>query len=194
MRQSVFAAVAAVCLALPAAAQRGGSANRNTPTVGQSIAFTNGCSVKIEYRSITWAKGRWMEGLKAEQGRESANRDMKANPTGSLSASKDITLGGKSVKAGEYKLYFQVDADVKFHLVLADDAGTETKWMLDLAETSDVNSRLTLTLTAGKNDTDANLGVGFGTMAGTVAMSASVSAAKPKDAAAPAKTDKGDGK
>ncbi|MEZ5963970.1 MAG: hypothetical protein R3F56_09020 [Planctomycetota bacterium] len=190
MRSSLFAATAALFLSLPIAAQRGGMANRNTPTVTQSIAFTNGNSVEVKYRAITWAQGRWMNALKNEQGRETINNDLKANPTGSLTTAKDMTLGGQVVKAGDYKLYFQVDDEVKFHLVLADEAGTEIKWKLDLTETKTENTRLALTLTAGKGDNDANFGVAFGTMACSVNM-LSTADKSAKEAAAPAKGDKG---
>lgn len=194
MRQILSATLALALLALPIAAQRGGMANRNAPTVGQSISFTNGCSVDIKYRSITWAQGRFMNQLKAPEGREATNKDMKANPTGSLTASQDVTLGGQTVKAGSYKLYFAVDDEQKFHLVLADDAGKETKWKLDLAEKTDMNTRLTLTLTAGKGNNDANLGVGFGTMACSVSLTAGAGSEKPKDAAAPKDDGKGEAK
>lgn len=194
MRSSLFAAAAVALLALPVAAQRGGMANRNTPTVTQGITFTNGGSVDVKYRAITWAQGRWMEALKSPQGRESTNKDLKANPTGTLTTAKDMTLGGQTVKAGSYKLYFQVDDDVKFHLVLADDSGNEIKWKLEMSDTKSENTRLTMTVTAGKGDTDANVGIAFGTMACSVALSATASAAGAKDAAAPAKAGKGDGK
>lgn len=197
MHRFVVAALTSAVLALPMAAQQGGSANRNTPTVGQSIAFTNGCSVEIKYRAITWGQGKFMDALKTPEGREMQNKGLKARPTGSLTASADFTLGGQTVKAGTYKLYFEVDADVKFHLVLATEAGAETKWKLDLTEKDAMNTRLSLSLTAGKADTDANIAIAFGKMAGTVALSAEAGAKKeaPKDAAAPAKTDhKGDGK
>jgi hypothetical protein len=197
MHRFFVAALASAILALPVLAQQGGSANRATPTLGQSITFVNGCAVDIKYRAITWAQGRFMEALKTPEGRDRHNKGLKNNPTGSLTSSQDITLGGQTVKAGTYKLYFQVDADVKFHLVLADDAGTETKWKLDLTEGTDMNTRLSLSLTAGKGDNDANIKIAFGKQSGNVALVSGADAAKkemPKDAAAPAKTDKGDGK
>ncbi len=199
MNRFFAVALTSAVLALPMTAQQGGSANRTTPTVGQSIAFTNGCSVKIEYRAIAWAQGRFMEALKTPEGRDRHNKGLKANPTGSLTASHDLSLAGQAVKAGTYKLYFEVDADAKFHLVLADTAGAETKWKLDLAEKGEMAARLSLTLTAGKADTDANVGFTFGKLNGSVTLSAVAMAKKeaPKDAAAPAKEEgksKGDGK
>lgn len=111
MNRFFAVALTSAVLALPMTAQQGGSANRTTPTVGQSIAFTNGCSVKIEYRAIAWAQGRFMEALKTPEGRDRHNKGLKANPTGSLTASHDLSLAGQAVKAGTYKLYFEVDAD-----------------------------------------------------------------------------------
>lgn len=60
-------------------------------------------------------------------------------------------------------------------------------------------ARLSLTLTAGKADTDANVAFTFGKLNGSVTLSAVAMAKKeaPKDAAAPAKEEgksKGDGK
>jgi len=189
MRPSLVAAAAAVFLALPLAAQDGGMANRTSPSVGQSITFTNGGSVELKYRAITWAQGRWMNQLKTEEGRSGFNNNLKSKPTGTLTTAKDMTLGGQTVKAGTYKLYFQVDDASKFQLVLADDAGTETKWKLDLAESKEAtNTRLTLTITPSKSDTEANFGIAFGTMACTVTLSATTSGAK--DASAPHKAGK----
>lgn len=183
MRHILFASVLVSVLGLPLAAQSGGRANQSTPTVGQSIAFTNGCSVQLDYRAITWAQGQWMKALENEAGRTRTNNDLKKNPTGTLNASADITLGGQTVKAGKYKLYFQVDDEVKFHLVLADESGNETKWKLDLQDTKDNSSRLSLTITAGKAATDANVGIAFGSMACTVAMTATATKTGAKDAA-----------
>ncbi len=171
MRQLLLAAVTMAALSLPLAAQRGGSANRSSPKVGQSIEFTGGASVEIKYRALTWAGGQFMERLKTDRGREQTNADLKANPTGTLTCSADVSLGGQAVKAGTYKLYFEVDAQTAFHLVLANDAGAETKWKLNLAEGNDVNTRLTLTLTAGKTDKEANVGIAFGKMACSVGLS-----------------------
>jgi hypothetical protein len=175
MRTLTLATVLA--LALPLAAQQGGSANRAVPKATQGLEFANGCSIEITYRSLTWAQGRFMDRLKTETGRTSTNNNLKANPTGSMTVSKDCTLGGKAVKAGTYKLYFEVDADVAFHLVLENDGGEQTKWKLDLKQGDEMNSRLTLVLTAGKGDTDGSLAVAFGTMAGSLPLSGAAAAA-----------------
>src|SRR5690606_3035801 len=182
--------------ALPLHAQRGGAANRRAPTVGQSIAFHNGSSVEIKYRSITWAQGRFMEQLKTEEGRAAANQDLAANPTGSLTASADGVLGGQPVKAGTYKLYFEVDGDQKFHLVLADEAGNQTKLKLDLKDSAHMTTRLTLSLMAGESDNDAKLYIAFGKMSCSVDLNANgASGQKPRDASAGKdgqKNDKGE--
>lgn len=190
MRQLFLVATTLVALSLPLAAQRGGSANRSAPKVGQSIEFAGGASVELKYRSLTWAGGQFMERLKTDAGREQTNADLKANPTGTLTCSTDVTLGGTAVKAGTYKLYFEVDAQQSFHLVLANEAGAETKWKLTLAEGNDMNTRLTLTLTAGKSDKEANVGIAFGKMSCTVGLSTAAAGnaapAKKQEAAAPA--------
>jgi hypothetical protein len=193
MRHVCLSALALV-FALPLAAQSGGMANRRSPTVGQSITFNNGCAVEISYKALTWAQGRFMETLKTPEGRERTNKDMKSNPTGSLKVSQDVTLGGQSLKSGDYKLYFAVDDDQKFWLVLADAAGSETKWKLDLNDKADMNTRLSLTLSAGKSDSEANLGIAFGTMATTVTLNANGGGNRAKDAAGAKGESKGNGK
>ncbi len=176
-----------LAIALPLTAQRGGSANRAVPKATQGIEFANGCSIEIKYRSLSWAQGRFMEALKTEAGRTRTNTDLKANPTGSLTVSKDCTIGGQGVKTGTHKLYFEVDADVAFHLVLEDEAGGTVKVKLALAEQDAMNSRLSLVLTAGKGDTDGNLAVAFGSMAGTLAVSATAAKAEKAEKAENAK-------
>lgn len=172
MRNFVFATTALLALSLPLAAQRGGSANRAVPKATQAIEFANGSSLEIKYRSLSWAQGKFMDSLKSEAGRERTNKDLRANPTGTLTVAGDCSIGGTAIKAGSHKLYFEVDADVAFHLVLEDDAGTQVKVKLALAEQESMNTRLTLVLTAGKGDTDGSLAVAFGTMACSVAVSA----------------------
>lgn len=172
MRTLVFASLALLALGLPLTAQRGGSANRAVPKATQGIEFANGSSLEIKYRSLSWAQGRFMESLKSEAGRERTNKDLRANPTGTLTVAGDCSIGGTAIKAGSHKLYFEVDDDVAFHLVLEDDAGTQVKVKLALTEQESMNTRLTLVLTAGKGDTDGNLAVAFGTMACTVTVSA----------------------
>lgn len=190
MRTALIAVSAAVCLSLPAAAQRGGSANASAPRVSQAITFANGCKVTIEYRSLTWAQGNWARGLESERGRQRLNEGAKASPLGKLEANKSFSLGGKTVADGSYNLYFVVDDDKAWHLVLANDDGEELKWKLDLAEKDAMNKRLNISLLAGEEDMDARLGIDFGTMSCTVAVKGMTAAGgdSGKEAAQPAKS------
>jgi hypothetical protein len=173
-------AATALSLAAPLVAQRGGSTNVRTPTMEVGITFHNGCSFKVTYRAIAWAQGMWQKDIKKDNVREFLNQDMKRNPTGSLIASHDLTLGERTVAAGSYKLYFEVDAEMGYHLVLADEAGKELKWELSITETTEMAPRLSLALAAGKGDKEADLGFAFGNMRLTLPLLAEAVAADPQ--------------
>lgn len=185
MRTLFLALPLLATLALPLQAQGGGSANRRSPKVTQAIAFTNECSVEITYKSLTWAQGRWTEMVKQERGRERLNADSQANPLGSLKASKAFTLGGKAVAAGDYKLYFKADDNADWHLVLEPEKGDALTWKLDLADSKNRHTRLSIVILAGESDDAANVNIHFGTMACSVAMVARAeeSDKKPAEAA-----------
>jgi hypothetical protein len=87
-------------------------------------------------------------------------------PIGSLETSDDLTIGGKTVAAGDYKLYFTIDDDLSWHLVLAasEEGGAKFDWKLDLTETKSVATRLCVNLGAGEKDGTGVLGIAFGKM------------------------------
>jgi hypothetical protein len=158
---------AAVCMAMPATAQRMGSSNRNAPTIVQSIQFPDGAKLVVEYVSITWAKGRTMEGLMSDEGaanRQRFNENAATSPLGSVEASTAFELGGVAVPAGKYSLYFTIDDDAKWHLVLADkaDAKKNLEWTLDLQEGGHHRSRLAVDIDAGDDGSSGMLMIAFG--------------------------------
>jgi hypothetical protein len=174
----------AFAAALPA--QQMGSVNASAPTVTQSIKFANGASLSIEYKSITWAQGRTMDALKdAERGarmRERVNAQAERAPLGSAAVASAVTIGDQTVKAGDYKLYFTIDDENAWHLVLAAEEGdAKHTWKLDLKDTEKAQSRLVVGLMAGAKDTEATMKIAFGSSACTVACSAEAPAKPAKN-------------
>lgn len=179
MRSYVFPV--ALCALLASAnvqAQRMGSSNSGAPTVSQSIKFSNGAALSIEYASITWASGSTMDRIASDDSgrfRQRINSSAEKNPLGSATVTKAVTLGGKVVKAGDYKLYFTLDEKNAWHMVMA-SGSTKHDWKLPLEEGSKMKSRLTMSLSAAKQDSAANLAVSFGKMSCEVGCSSKVQA------------------
>lgn len=187
MRSYVFpVALCAFLAGTSLQAQAMGSANSSAPTVSQSISFANGAALTIEYKSITWASGKTMSALMdAEKGanmRSRVNQQAERSPLGSVTVEKSVTLGGKTIDEGEYKMYFTIDDDNAWHLVMASEEAKHD-WKLPLTEGDKMTTRLTMALMAGEKDTDANLMVAFGKQSCTVGCSASME----KAAASPGK-------
>jgi hypothetical protein len=178
MKTLPLSLVLAAALAAPGTAQRMGSSNSDAPTVTQTIQFAKQSSpVEIKYTAVTWADGKTMEAIANKENgartRQRINNSAKNSPLGSFSTPVAITLGGKAVPAGEYKLYFNVDDDLKWHLILGaaseDGDETELKWKLDLKDTPKHVQRLQIVMTAGDKSDTANLEITFGKMSTTVA-------------------------
>ncbi len=173
-------ALALAVIAPTLSAQKMGMSNNNAPTCTSAIAFGEKGSVEIKYTAITWGAGAWAKQItdpqRGERMRDRINKTAEAQPLGELKASADVTIGGKKVAAGTYKLYFTVDKDAKWTLVLA---GKESKieWLLDLKEGTE-NSRLGLALAAGKEDDTGEFTVQFGKMNCKIACSAGAAAEK----------------
>lgn len=169
MWKHVSTGLVVLSLCAPAAAQRMGSTNRAAPTVTESIEFKDGPKLEVSYQSITWAGGQMMRRLMDKEGgagaREGFNRRAVGSPLGTVAASAGFTLGGKAVDAGEYDLYFTIDEDLKWHLVLASKTtdGPPIDWALPLEDTDNHRSRLGIDLGAGDEDNTGVLRISFGT-------------------------------
>lgn len=178
--------VALAFLALPAAAQQGGSTNVRTPTMSVAITFHDGRKLELEYRALAWAQGLWEKDARKEKAREFLNADMQKNPTGSLVASHDLTLSDRIVKAGTYELYFAITPELGYELVLADEAGQEQRFPLPTSEAKEQVPRLVLSLAAGQSEDRAELHFAYGKFRATLPV---VASATPKEPA-----PKGEGK
>lgn len=168
MFKPVTASLVLFCLCAPAAAQIGGSANRAAPTLTENITFPSGAMLEVSYKSATWAEGRMMKALtdkeEGEGTRSAFNRRAAGSPLGSLQAKMDFTVGGKTVAAGEYDLYFTIDEDLKWHLVLANKTtdGPNIDWLLALEEGDKHRTRLGIDLGAGDDNNTGELRISFG--------------------------------
>ncbi|MFO0980328.1 MAG: hypothetical protein U1E76_01065 [Planctomycetota bacterium] len=65
MRTVIGTVALMVLTTMPAFAQKMGSANRNAPTINQTITFGKD-TIEISYISITWAEGNWAKSLEDE--------------------------------------------------------------------------------------------------------------------------------
>ena len=171
--------------ALPA--QITGRANTNAPTITTTIEMDNGTSITLQYRSITMARGAFLKALTDEQRGAAQRQRLKDTaegaPLGSLKTDKDIELAGKKVPAGDYKVMFTMDEELKWHMTLARETtpaaeGEEPKQepapidiVLDLKDGDEERPRLTLTLMAAENANAAELKVAFGKQRGHLTVS-----------------------
>ncbi|MEM7202685.1 MAG: hypothetical protein AAF628_20625 [Planctomycetota bacterium] len=169
MRTSLFvaAALAGGLFALPATAQFGGSVNRKAPKVEQSITFGD-AALKLTYRSFSWAEGRFMDALMADDergaaSRERVNKRAEGNPMGGLETTAAFQMGGKTVPAGKYNLFFQIDEDRKWHLVAAGNGSdARVDWALPSKDSPLPSPRLVCALRAGVADGTGVLNIAFG--------------------------------
>lgn len=169
MRSYVFPV--ALCALLTAAnveAQRGGMLNQRSPILTQSIAFANGASIELKYKSLNWGSGKSVENV-AKGDPEAFTKSSAGSPLGSATVKQSVTVGDETLAAGEYKLYFGRDDDGWTLVIENDDA--KHVWSLDLKEGDKMNTRLVIALTAGEEDTQANLKIAFGKEACTIACS-----------------------
>jgi hypothetical protein len=175
MKPPLALAAAILLAAAPVTAQGTGPANQNAPTVRGGITFANSATVELEYKSITWAQGRWANALAAkdENTRRSINNDARNTPIGELETSVELTLGGVKVDSGAYQLAFSLDEDFAWVMTLSNDDASY-RWKLELQETDARINRLRIGLQAGEQDNACMLKIVFGTMAceipGSIAM------------------------
>ena len=171
MRTSLLVAIGFAMLTCPAFAQKMGSANRNAPSVTQSITFAGKQTIELTYTAITWAEGNWAKAVESKDDsmRKMINDQADKTPLGSLKVSADTMIGGKKVAAGTYKLAFTLSDTYQWTLVLAGDK-EKLSWPLDLkdGEGGKQMKRLTLALQAGDKDTNATIHIAFGTKRGEI--------------------------
>lgn len=166
MKSLTLALAFLATLAVPAAAQRMGMANRNAPTIEQQITFHTGASLQITYTSLNWAQGKFMENVSNERFRTQVNDNAKQNPLGTVVLSHAMTIGGKAVAAGEYGLHFLLSDDGKWVLTLS-HKNTEgdvelIQWPLSLEKSMAKMTRLTIGLSADESVTACQVHLMFG--------------------------------
>ena len=164
MKTLASATLALALCAAPAMAQFQGSSNTNAPTIEQSIQLGD-ATLAVSYKAITWAGGRTMEAAmdkdKGARMRERINGGAEKSPLGSLKASSDFTIGGKTLAAGDYKLFFNIDDDLKWHLI-ASAGEKKVDLLLPLEESPKQHARLIVAIIAGEKDGTGALAVAFG--------------------------------
>lgn len=165
-------------MAMPVVAQRMGSTNVKAPTVTTTIAFDKETKASVEFVAITWADGKMMTALadKGEAGTRARSRvNNSKNPLGSVNLSTGMDLGATAVAAGDYNLFFHVDDEIQWHLVLVhkNDEKVKHKVALNLKDAGHKMTRLSLSLQAGDEDGTASLWVGFGDKSGSLALTRS---------------------
>jgi hypothetical protein len=151
-------------LAAPVAAQRMGSSNANAPTSSTTLEFADGTRVSCEYTAITWAKGTTMNAAadkdRGERTRTRINNTAKEAPLGEFTSSIALTVGDKTIPAGEYKLYFTITDKLGWQINFAGEKTTVTI-DLPLQDMPVEQKRLLLGLYAGEGD-GCGLYVAFG--------------------------------
>ncbi len=164
MRTLASASLALALCAVPVSAQKMGSANTNAPSIEQSIKLGDD-TLTLTYTAITWAGGQMMEAAMDKdsggRARQRINNTAEKAPLGTLKASADFDIGGKAVAAGEYKLFFTIDDDLKWHMVAA-SGDKRVDWTLPLEESDKHRSRLIVALIAGDEDGTGALAIAFG--------------------------------
>lgn len=170
--KSLSLAIALAGLAIPLSAQVRGSINQGAPTVSSSIEFSGGGKVEVSYIAANFGRGDFLGQLEnSARAREGLNKRAAQRPLGSLEVTKAMTIGGQKVAAGEYDLYFTIDDDVKWHLILSSggDDAKKVDIKLDLKDTEKGSARLKIVVTAGDGNDECDLAVAFGSQAGTIA-------------------------
>lgn len=147
-------------------AQLAGGDNRSAPTVSEKITFFGDTSIEVKYRAITFGRGQFLDRLRtSEEFRERINGMAPSRPLGSLKVARGVQLAGKQLAPGGYELYFQVDGDMKWTMVLAAKEG-EAKHEIPLAleKVDGLEKRLDLDLDPVASDEEATLAIRFGRM------------------------------
>ncbi|MEE9127572.1 MAG: hypothetical protein V3U11_10565 [Planctomycetota bacterium] len=141
-----------------------GHSNRNAPDISQTVRLGDKASLKLSYTSITWASGTWAKALtdksKREKMRSRINSAATQAPLGAFATDKPLSIAGKKVPAGSYKLAFMLDDKYRWQLVFTGE--NKITWPLDFEKGRKNRKRLVLNLTAGDENFTAALQVAFG--------------------------------
>lgn len=162
----LFTFVLAAALCTPAFAQISGSANRNPPTIKQSIT-TGGATISLDYMSAVWGKTVEMA-MDKEKGagtRTMINDLAKSKPLGTFTTSTDVACGDLKLAAGEYKVSFTIDDKCAWQINFTGKDDKVMTMALPLNDTPEESKQLLLCLYAGDNRT-AGVYVSFGKMMG----------------------------
>jgi hypothetical protein len=152
--------------------QKTGMANRNAPTVAQTMTIGKE-TIELSYISITWAEGQWAKALGDEATKAAAkaniNKVAESSPLGTFKTSVALTVGGQKVAAGTYKMRFTLDDKYNWQIVLAGDAASVTL-PLELKSVEEDSHRLRVVLGAGEKDNTGEIGLAFGKYRGHLAV------------------------
>jgi len=163
--------LACAALCAPVAAQKMGSTNTNAPTISQSIAAGE-AKMSLNYTAITWADGKTMTMImdkeKGERARTRVNNNAKGTPLASFSTSVDCKVGDLAVKAGEYQVFFTINAELAWEINFAQGETVQTM-KLPLTDSQDESKRLVLAFYA--MDNGAGIYVAFGKKMGEIPVS-----------------------
>lgn len=173
MFKTLSFSLALALISAPAFAQQMGSTNSKAPTCTQGLEFADGGKISVTYKAITWADGKTMAALAAdgEQGnamRERFNKTAASRPLGSVKTTTDLTMSGRTIKAGDYDMFFTVmnnDGNTMWLCNLQPKGNADAqplRWRLALQPSEHKMPRLLISLHAGEKDTDAGVYLAFG--------------------------------
>jgi hypothetical protein len=160
----------AAALCAPAFAQKGGSLNRNAPTIKQSITVGD-VKMSLDYTSIAFGEGKTFNSVMDKANAEARKRinDMAPKTAlGKFSSTVDVSVGDTTLAAGEYDVYFTVndDTSVNINFKMGDKVTTSK---LDLMpQAGHEHKMLVMSLYAADNG--AGVYLGFGKMAGMMTL------------------------
>ncbi len=169
MRSLALSLVIGASLALPAVAQKMGGTNQDAPRVSQTVAYGNS-KISLDYWSVTWAEGKFMDRLGDERMRDYINKKADEQPLGDVKLDAALKISNQVVAAGAYSLAFKVHTSGRFYLELKAKKGDEVhRWGLRLTDSDDHSNRLKIVLTAGQKKGACDLEIRFGGKACKVA-------------------------
>lgn len=111
--------VLGLLMAAPAVAQQSGMANRNAPTVAQTVTSGDN-KISLNYTSIAWVRGdiikQAMDKAGGAEKRKEINDLAKSKPVGTFTNSVDLTCGELKIPAGEYKVGFTINDNCEWEI------------------------------------------------------------------------------
>ena len=168
MKTLTLAGILLATLSVTASAQRMGHSNTHAPLITQNLKMGDRAQIKVEYTAITFSGGEWATALANENTRDGVRDQINAaaskDPLGSLETDKDLTVAGKKVPAGNYKLAFMLNKRYRWQMVLTGE--TTVEFNVKFNKASIFRHRLTLNLDAGEANFTAVLHISFGNETG----------------------------